>query len=98
MKYLLVLVVLISSYSHGWVQTGNTTIKEMVLWESGIKHAVVKMENDIICYLPLTDKELYSAILAFYLSGKTINLHCYDEAVNVAGYMAHRIHRLNAVH
>ena len=82
--------------SNAWVQTGNTSIKEFVQWEDSQK-VVLILNSGHQCYVPVSDRELYSLALAFYMSGKEFYLHCYDASENVGGYTAHKIHRINGV-
>ncbi len=92
------ILILITSFSPtwAWVQSGNTTIDELVLWEGGEQgFAVLKLASGHNCYVPLIEKELYSLVLALHISGKTFNVHCHDEPVMVHGYSTHRLHRIN---
>ncbi|KAA1156126.1 MULTISPECIES: hypothetical protein [Pseudoalteromonas] len=99
MKKLVLILALFSANVSAWVQSGNTTIKEFVQWEArdGSGYALLILENDILCHIPLKEKELYSLALSLYMSKKTFNVHCHDAVVNLGGYNSHKIHRLNAV-
>lgn len=99
LKAIFVLLMVFGSFrSWGWVQPGNTTIKEFVQWESSnAGYALLILETDQKCYVTLAEKELYSLVLALYMSGKTFNLHCHDSTENINGYTAHKIHRINAI-
>jgi len=88
-----------SSNSFAWVESVNITVSQMVMWESSTKYSVFRLSNGTNCHVPLggeDDKELYSFMLSLYMTGKTLNLHCYDAEENIGGYTSHRIHRVNA--
>jgi hypothetical protein len=88
---------LVSTSSHAWVFSGgNITIKELVQWE-GSSYVLIILSNNNICHAPLADKELYTLILAMYMSGKTLTTYCHDSAETINGYLnSHKLHRLNA--
>ncbi len=81
-----------------WVQSANTTIKEFVQWEAsdGAGYAVMKLESNVICYIPLKEKELYSLVLSLYMAKKNISVHCHATEKNIGGYLSHKLHRINA--
>ena len=83
--------------AHAWVQTSNTSIKEFIQWEDGNDNVVLKLHSGHQCYFPVSDRELYSLTLAFYMSGKQFNVHCHNASENIGGYPAHKIHRMNGV-
>ena len=90
-----IFVFFFSTISHAWVISSNVTIKELVQWE-GAGNALIVLSNDKKCYVSLADKELYSFVLAMYMSGKSLTTYCYDEAEIINGYTeSHKLHRLN---
>jgi hypothetical protein len=97
-KFIFILALFSAHASAAWVQSGNTTIKELVQWEAsdGSGNVLLKLENNITCHIPLKEKELYSLALSLYMSKKTFSVHCHDAEVNVGGYPSHKLHRLNA--
>lgn len=96
-KTILVILLTISTTSNAWVQSGNTKIREIVQWEMS-DFALVMLDDNTRCHIPLTEKELYSLALSMYMSGKTLNVHCHDTPENINGYAnSHKLHRLNGI-
>jgi hypothetical protein len=87
----------IFSPAWAWVQTGDTNIAEVVQWEEErVTYAVLIFSSGHKCYVSTKDEALYSLALSMFVSGKKLNLHCYDAAENIGGYSAHKVHRVNA--
>ena len=99
-KIIALLCLMLSSQSFAWVQAGNVKIREFIQWETPNNNGYVVFkfddQNSTTCYVPLQEKELYSAVLAFYIAQKEVNIHCHDEKENKGGYNSHKLHRINA--
>lgn len=89
------ILITFSSLSHAWIVSTDVTIKEMIQWEAN-DDAVIVLSNDVMCYIPLTEKQLYTFVLATYLAGKPFTSYCYDPIVDKHGYPAHKLHRINS--
>ncbi|OZY85570.1 hypothetical protein CBP51_00510 [Cellvibrio mixtus] len=94
----LVIFSVFSVPAFSWVEGAGVTIEEVIMWEgadTGITH--FKLSNGKWCYVPGTQKNLNSLILAVHIAGKKINVHCHDTAdQNGSGSVAaaHRLHRI----
>lgn len=97
MKYLSVLLLLLSSQSYGWVETGGMTINKLIQSEGAVgagSYALVRFEGGVDCHVAVDDSSLYSLILSSYVSGKAVLATCYDAEENIGGYTSHKLHRL----
>lgn len=96
-KIMLIIALMVSVNSHAWQRSSSVSIKELVQWE-GSSNALMVLSDGKRCYVPLTDKELYSFVLAVYMSGKLMDTYCHDQAETIGGYSnSHKLHRLNAM-
>lgn len=89
-----VFLLLFSTSSHSWVTSSNVKIKSIVQWEGDV-HALLVLSNNTQCYIPLSEKVLYSFALALYMSGKSTEMHCHDTPETINGYAnSHKVHRI----
>ncbi|ASU24199.1 hypothetical protein CCZ37_17150 [Vibrio qinghaiensis] len=96
---LLILSALLSTNTMAWTFGQNVTITAVTLWEgSGINPLYFKRSDNVWCYVSADEKNVHSLILTLYASGKTADIHCYDQAENKMGGIeaAHKMHRIIA--
>ncbi|SRR5260221_7248878 len=82
-----------------WTPNGSvTTIARVIVWQDDITDVVIETAAGDTCNFnsnATNGKNLLSTVLAYYLSGKTIRLYCYDATTTVNGYVSHRLHRIS---
>lgn len=96
-----VAVIMFSMPAFSWVEGAGVTIEEVVMWEGADTGNIhFRLSNGKWCYIPGTQKNLTSLVLAVNISGKKVNVHCHDVADQNAGGSlpgAHRLHRIIAL-
>lgn len=94
-------MVMFSMPAFSWVESVNVSIDAVMMWEgadTGNTH--FKLSNGRWCYVPGTQKNLHTLVLATYAAGKQVHIVCHDVADSNAGGSvegAHRLHKITAL-
>lgn len=86
--------------ANAWIPAGEvSTVVEVITWAESVSNVMAfKLSSGIFCYVDKSQTPLFSEITAqlmtAYASGKKVEVHCHDATTNIAGYNAHRLHRL----
>ncbi len=88
--------------ANAWVSVSDATITEFIQFNEGIgrDYTVIKVtdsaSNSILCHIPYAEKNLSSLVLSLYMANKKGIYHCYDDTIDIGGYITHRLHRVIA--
>jgi hypothetical protein len=85
----------LSSPASAWVISENATVDQIWGWQDD-NPVYFKLSDGTMCYVPSTEKNLYSLILSLFATGKKATFHCWDSEETVAGVSGHRTHRVIA--
>lgn len=80
------------SNAHAWVHRSNVKIKNIIQWQDNAP-VYITLSDNLVCFLPAGEKNLYSMVLSAYVAQKTIDIHCNDSKESYGGVEGHRIHR-----
>lgn len=81
--------------ANAWVQGRNVTVSNIIQWQDNAP-IYFSLSNNITCYVPASEKNMYSLILGVFSSGKKVNIWCHDTPYYYGGYWGHRVHRFEA--
>lgn len=99
--YCFLAMLMFSMPAFSWVESVEVTIEAVIMWEGGdTGNTHFKLSNGVWCYIPGAQKNLNSLVLATYVSGRKVHVHCHDTADQNAGGSvgaAHRLHRIIAL-
>ena len=84
-----------SGNAYAWVQSDGVTVSNIIEWQDDAP-VYFTLSNGTVCYVPNTEKNLYSLVLSIYASGKSANIHCHDSVETYGGVEGHRLHRIIA--
>ena len=93
---------LITGNVYAWASVNDARVTEFIQFNEGIArdYTVLKVTDStgvsILCNVPYAEKNLTSLVLSLYMAGKKATYHCYDETLDVGGYLTHRLHRVIA--
>lgn len=86
--------------ANAWNPAGEiSAVVEVITWAESAHYVLVfKLTSGKFCYVDKSNTPLFAEVTAqlmtAYASGKKVEVTCYDATTNIAGYNAHRLHRL----
>lgn len=83
------------SNANALVHNNNVKINEIIEWNNNSPIHLL-LSNGNRCYVPSTEKNLYSLVLTLFTSAKSSDIVCFDSEEETNGFLAHRIHRVIA--
>ena len=88
---------LAASSALAWVPNQIATrITDVIVFQNGENRVILKAASGDLCYFDSeaqNGKALMTAVMAVYLSGRSVNLTCHDATVSIGGLNAHLVHR-----
>ncbi len=81
--------------ANAWVYGENLTIVEVTEWQSD-GDVVFKLSSGTTCWIPGTEKKMYSLVLSMFATGIKGHFHCHDAEESIVGVPAHRFHKVVA--
>ena len=79
--------------ANAWVFSENVTVKNMIQWQ-GDSPIYFTLSNGTRCYIPATEKNMYSLILSAFATSKSMDVHCHDTLEEYGGISGHRLNRV----
>lgn len=78
------------------VTFGSETVKEIIQWQDNSPIYFKLTTSGEWCYIPATEKNMYSLVLSLYVSGKSSHFECNDIVDNYGSINGRRLMRINA--
>ncbi len=86
----------LSSIAYAWVESLDVTVKSLYQW-NGSTNIGIRLSNEKRCYFPQSEVRFHSIATGLYLTGKSADVHCYEnETKNIGGIEFHKLHRIIA--
>jgi hypothetical protein len=101
-KFIIITLALLVSFpAFSWKYSNHAQIKNIIMHEEGISRdeTIVAFKDTVsgesfYCHIGGNEKNLTSLILALYMSGKEVIVHCHEDSKTIGSYSARKLHRV----
>lgn len=87
----------LSTIAYAWVESFNVTVTAIYQWNDPVKDIGIVLSNGERCYFSQAEVRFHSITTALYLTGKSADVHCYENNTkSIGGIDFYKLHRIVA--